>query len=128
MTGKFLAIAASLMLVFAIAGCNKADTVSHNIGQEADQFSVLRRVVLVNGITDKYFLSVEGYCSLGNDRDQFELNFTCQTGPNTYKKHFLGLSDNATYFVEQLEGVNVDPYHYKVIIRPATLIPDIEIQ
>lgn len=116
------------LMLLALAGCNKADTISHNIGQEADQFNVLRRIVLVNGITDKYFLSVEGYCSLGNDRNSVELNFTCQTGPNEYKKHFLGLSDNATYFVEQLEGINVDPYHYKVIIRPASLIPDIEIQ
>ncbi len=128
MKNKILAIAASLMLVFSIAACNQADTVSHNIGQEADQFHVLRRIVFMNGITDKYLLTIEGFCSLGNDRTSTELNVTCATGPGQFKKHFLGLSDNVTYFVEQLESSGVDTYRYKVIFRPLTLIPDVEVQ
>lgn len=128
MKHKFLVALMGLLMVFAIGGCNQADTVSHNIGQEADQFKVLRRIVFVNGITDQYLLSVEGFCSLGNDRTDTELNITCATGPGQFKKHFLGLSDNVTYFVEQLESVGVDTYRYKVIFRPATLIPDIEVQ
>jgi len=46
----------------------------------------------------------------------------------TYKKHYLGLSDNVTYFVEQLKPVEADPFHYRVIFRPTTIIPDIELQ
>ena len=126
---KILAIALSLLAVFALAGCNQADTVSNNIGQEADQFKVLRRIVFVNGITDQYLLSIEGFCSLGNDRTEFEISVTCKTGVgDEYKKHFLGLSDNVTYFVEQLDSVNIDPAHYKVIFRPSVIVPDIEIQ
>jgi hypothetical protein len=127
---KLLTIALSGLMLFAVAGCyNKADTISHNIGQEADQFNVLRRIVFVNGITDQYLLSIEGFCSLGNDRSEWELSVTCKTGVGEeYKKHFLGLSDNVTYFVEQLESNNVDPAHYKVIFRPSILIPDVEIQ
>lgn len=127
---KLLTVAISLTAVFALAGCNQreADTVSYNISQEADRFNILRRIVFVNGITDQYLLSVEGFCSLGNDRTASELNITCKTGiGEEYKKHFLGLSDNVTYFVEQLDGVNVNPDHYKVIFRPSTLIPDIDI-
>jgi len=123
------ALMLGLMVMLTVGACSReADTISYNIGQEADQFKVLRRVVFMNGITDQYLLSIEGYCSLGNDRTQYELNVTCKTGEGQYKKHFLGLSDNVTYFVEQLEGANVSADHYKVIFRPSTIIPDIDIK
>jgi len=110
-----------------LGACSEADTVSRNIGQEADKFNVNRRIVFMNGITDKYLLVIEGFCSLGNDRNEWELNLTCLIGPDQYKKHFLGLSDNVTYFVEQLDSINVDPYHYKVMFRPTEIVPDIEV-
>ena len=89
----------------------------------------MRRIVFVNGITDQYLLVIEGYCSLGNDRTSTELNLTCKTGVGEeYKKHFLGLSDNVTYFVEQLDSIGIDPNHYKVIFRPSSIIPDIEVK
>ncbi len=122
-------LAIILAMTFAISACTQADTVSYNIGQEADRFNILRRIVFLNGITDEYLLTIEGYCSLGNDRTSVELSITCKVGVGEqYKKHFLGLSDNVTYFVEQLDGANVDPNHYKVIFRPSVIIPDIDIQ
>jgi hypothetical protein len=72
-------------------------------------------------------LTVEGYCSLGNHDDAGELSITCKTAPNEYKKHFLGLSDNVTYFVEQLQSGNVSGNHYRVIFRPQEIIPDIDL-
>ena len=121
-------VGAILGLMLVIAGCNQADVVSRNLSQEADQFRVLRRVVFYNGITDSYMLTIEGYCSLGNFDETDELTVTCKTGINDeYKKHFLGLSDNVTYFVEQIEGENVSPNHYKVIFRPTEIIPDIDV-
>jgi predicted small secreted protein len=125
---KIASIIAILALAIATTACNEADTVSHNISQEADQFRVLRRVVFYNGITDQYMLTIEGFCSLGNFDAEKELTVTCKTGINDeFKKHFLGLSDNVTYFVEQLESANVDPDHYKVIFKPSLIIPDIEV-
>lgn len=120
-----------LIVVFGLlllAACNDADVVSHNISQEADKFNVLRRVVFYNGITDSYMLTIEGYCSLGNTDKPGELTVTCKVGPDQYKKHFLGLSDNVTYFVEQLEGANVSKSHYKVIFKPSVIVPDIEVR
>jgi hypothetical protein len=121
-------IALGLMVVFTAVGCNEADTVSHNISQEADKFNVLRRVVFYNGITEGYMLSIEGYCSLGNDRTAVEISITCETSPGEFKKHFLGLSDNVTYFIEQLDGANVSRDHYKVVFKPSLIVPDIEIR
>jgi hypothetical protein len=73
-------------------------------------------------------MTIEGLCSLGNYDKARELSLTCKTGPTTYKKHFLGLSDNVTFFVEQLEPVKVSTYHYRVIFKPASIVPDIEIK
>jgi hypothetical protein len=55
------------------------------------------------------------------------LSVTCKTGDSSYKKHFLGLSDNVTYFAEQIESVSANPYFYRVIFKPTSLIPDIEV-
>lgn len=122
-----LGLIAAIVLPIMVACDSQADTVSRNISKSADQFEVQRRVVFYNGITDSYMLTIEGLCSLGNYDGPKELTVTCKTGPNSYKKHFLGLSDNVTYFVEQLEGANVSAYHYRVIFRPSTILPDIDL-
>jgi hypothetical protein len=122
--GPVVAVAAALSL----GACNAAETASRNISYESDNFRVMRRVVFVNGITDKYLLSIEGLCSITKDKEDNQLEVTCKTGEDEYKKHFLGISDNVTYFVEQMDGSNVDTFHYKVAFRPETLLPDIDLQ
>lgn len=113
----------------ALAGCaSEADMASTNMSKAADQFEVTRRIVFYNGITDTYMLTVEGLCSLGNYDSNRSLSVICKTGPNTYKKHFLGLSDNVTYFVEQLEPNKVNIWQYRVIFRPSVIIPDIDLE
>lgn len=123
------ALAAGAVLVGGLSACSSdADVVSSNLSKAADNFEVQRRVVFYNGITGEYMLTVEGLCSLGNFDDAGELTVTCKTGPDAYKKHFLGLSDNVTYFVERLEGKNVSKYHYRVVFKPSTILPDIDIR
>lgn len=119
-----------VVLVLAAAACQKndADVASKNLSTAADNFEVLRRVVFYNGITEQYILSIEGFCSLGNNDGPKELSVTCKTGPQEFKKHFLGLSDNVTYFVEQLESNNVSTSHYRVVFKPSVIVPDIEIR
>lgn len=112
------------LVALALAGCaNDADVASSNLSKAADNFEVERRVVFLNGITDTYLLSIEGRCSITDQGDQLEV--TCKTGEDSFKKHFLGLSDNVSYFVEQLEGVDVDTYHYRVTFKPEVILPDI---
>ena len=124
---KKLLLVSGILLSSLLAACTtEADVVSENLSKSADSFSVERRVVFVNGITDKYLLSIEGKCAISDDGNQLEV--TCKVGEEEYKKHFLGLSDNVTYFVEQLEGKKEDPFHYKVIFRPESIIPDIDLQ
>ena len=115
-----------LVMVF-VSGCYEADVASENLSRAADSFEITRRIVFYNGITDTYILQVEGLCSLGNYDDVGEVTVTCKVSPTEYKKHFLGLSDNVTYFAEQIESSSVDVYHYRVIFRPQVIIPAIEL-
>ena len=124
---------ASLATAFALAvtGCSAADVASSNISQDSDNFRVQRRVVFINGITDQYLLEIEGLCSIKDSKDdnsKGQLEVTCKVGDSQYKKHFLGLSDNVTYVVEQLEPSTEDVYHYKVVFRPETILPDISVE
>jgi len=116
-----------LLTAITLGGCTNAEIASHNISKDADMFRINRRVVFYNGINGEYILTIEGFCSLGNDVGG-ELTVTCKTGEDSYKKHFLGLSDNVTYFAEQVESKDVSVNHYKVIFKPLSIIPDIEIK
>lgn len=124
---KNILIASTLML--GVAACvSEADVASSNVSKAADMFEVNRRIVFYNGITGEYMLTIEGLCSLGNHDGPREVSVTCKTGPNQYKKHFLGLSDNVTFFAEQMESVKASVYHYRVVFKPSTIIPDLEVR
>lgn len=111
-----------------LAGCdNDARVASRNLSQAADNFEVNRRIVFYNGITGDYMLSLEGRCSFDASTAR-KLDVTCKTGPKEYKKHSLGLSDNVTYFSEQLQGTDVSVYHYRVIFKPQVIIPDVDVK
>lgn len=116
-----------IMMAILLSACTEADTVNHNITKSADSFEINRRVVFFNGITDKYLLTIEGLCSL-DVTDVKKLRVTCKVGEEQYKRHYLGLSDNVSYFVEQTDAAHADPFHYRVIFRPESIIPDIDLQ
>ncbi len=117
-----------LSCLVALAGCDTdASIASRNLSKAADMMEISRRVVFYNGITGDYMLSLEGRCSITVDAAGRKLDVTCKTGENAFKKHFLGLSDNVTYFVEQLDAADVSTYHYRVIFKPDVIVPDINL-
>jgi len=123
LTGSILAI------LLSAASCEKsADVASRNLSVAADNFEIMRRVVFYNGITGEYILTIEGLCSIGNNDSRGKLSVTCKTGPREYKKHFLGLSDNVTFFAQQMDAANVSTYHNRIVFRPQTILPDIDFQ
>jgi len=124
-----LSVALTLCLtpfIMGQSGCSDADIASSNLSKAADQFEITRRIVFYNGITGEYMLEMTGRCSLGNYDSARSLSVTCKTGEKQYKKHFLGLSDNVTYFAEQVDSADVSAYHYRVIFKPQTILPDID--
>lgn len=122
---KTFMVAMALMGI-VLTGCSDADVASRNLSRAADSFEINRRVVFYNGITNAYILSIEGRCAIEKDGKDDQLEVTCKTGPEAYKKHFLGISDNVTYFAEQLESKDVSVYHYRVVFKPQTIVPEID--
>ena len=118
-----------LMLVATIivSGCSDdARVASRNLSKAADMFELERRVVFYNGITDSYILTIEGKCSVESSASKLEV--TCKTGRDSFKKHYLGISDNVTYFSEQLDSASVSVYHYRVIFKPQSIVPNIDLE
>lgn len=120
--------AGALLAIGNLSGCSDASIVSSNLSTAADNFEINRRVIFYNGITGDYMLSIEGLCSLSKASETTAVAVTCKTGKDTYKKHFLGLSDNVTYFAEQINSAPTGEYQYRVVFKPLAIVPDVEIR
>lgn len=118
----------ALSATLAIAGCGSdARIASHNLSKAADMFQIERRIVFYDAIQGRYLLSIEGRCSIHKDNQDKQLEVTCKTGPDDFKKHFLGISDNVTYVAEQLESSNQSVYHYRVVFKPESIVPNVDL-
>jgi len=121
-------VVAAIVAVFALltlAACqDDAQVASYNISKAADNFEIDRRIVFYNGINGEYMLTIEGRCSIEDQTTQLEV--TCKVGPNAFKKHFLGLSDNVTYFAEQQETADVSVYHHRITFKPQSILGDVD--
>jgi hypothetical protein len=128
---KSIAIGAAIAatIVLGAASCDTdATVVDSNMDKAAENFEVPRRVVFMNGITDEYMLEIVGMCNITDEGNQVEV--LCKDDPdsNQYRRHLLGLSDNVTYFAEQIDSVGVDPYRYRVTVKPEQIIPDFDLR
>jgi len=117
---------AAVLMGGLVACSSDADVASKNLSKDADNFKIMRRVVLYNGITDTYALSVEGLCSLGNDDTSAQSTVVCKMPDGKLVKHIFRLGDNMTVFAQQLDTADVSTQRYKVIFKPSTIVPDVE--
>lgn len=118
---------AAAAAAIAAGACTDAQIASQNLSRASDQFEVARRVVFYNGITDTYMLEITGRCSIEADTRDGQLEVTCRHG-DEFKKHFLGLSDNVSYFVEQIDAERVSTAHYRVVFKPQVVVPDVDLR
>lgn len=122
---KIKIISLILLLIVGIVvltGCTEVNRVSHNIGQQADNFNVTRRIVVMNARTDTVMFELIGNFSLQNNSSR-ELEIICEVDNNVYKKHFIYLNDYTLYVVEDVSGAYVDKYHYEVNYIPEMIVP-----
>lgn len=114
------------LAVLAFAGCTSdAQRASQNISTAADQFEVQRHIVGINGITDEVLFEVEGRCSI--ERREYDLMATCKHGEDDFRRHHVGISDNVTYVVTQMEGIDVDVFRTRIIIKPENIVPNFDL-
>lgn len=108
--------------VLVLTGCTEASRVSNNIGKEADNFNVTRRLTVINARTDKPMFELIGNFSLSNNANN-ELEVICEVGNGVYKKHFVYLNEYTMYVVEDVSGAFVDKYHYEINFLPEMIQP-----
>lgn len=118
-----LMIIGLLLVTILLTGCSDADIASQNISKEAEQFRVKRRITFINLRTDSYLFVLTGNCSIDTDSADNQLEVTCKVGEDSYQKHFLYLSNEITYVVEQLDYSEVSKYDYEIVFKPESIIP-----
>lgn len=118
----FILIGIMIAGAMLLTGCTEANRVSHNIGQQADNFNITRRIVVMNARTDTVMFELIGNFSLQNNMSN-ELEIICEIADNVYKKHFIYLNDYTLYVVEDVSGAYVDKYHYEVNYIPEMIVP-----
>lgn len=128
---RIIKILLALVILTTAVSCGQlvsdAAIARANLENAEQDFKVYRRVVFYNGITDAYILTIEGYLAIIVDSDG-DLVVTVKTEDGTYLKHYLGLSDNVTYFSEALLPNMVSTKQYKVIFKPSAILPGIDLQ
>jgi hypothetical protein len=126
---RLVAIVAGVLAVVGLtAGCTKEATdVNKNLSTDADNFKIARTVTFVNGITDKVILQIEGFCSV-DPGDGNRMTVTCKDDQGKYIRHALGKADNVFWFYEQIQAQNVSTSHYRFVIRPESLVPEVVVR
>lgn len=122
-----LALASVLVVsAFGLTACFDTDATvaDQNLKTAAEQFEVSRRITVVNGITDKYLMTVEGKCSLEFPDNRVEI--ICKLKGDKFIKHHVIKSDNVFVMSEQTDGTGVDTNQYRVIFKPETLVPNFD--
>jgi hypothetical protein len=107
-----------------LGGCDRqADKVSYNLSQQADNFNVVRQLTVINCIAGDVLFQMTGKLSIKADTADKQLEVVVENSDGSYQKHFIGLSDNVTYIVEQKNYKNVDKYKYTLNYNPKMWIP-----
>lgn len=111
-------------LVFMAAACQtQADKASYNLSLEADNFNVVRQLTVINCIQGDVLFQMTGKISIKVDTADNQLEITVEDENGDYQKHFIGLSDNVTYTVEQLRFTDVSNYKYTLNFNPKMWLP-----
>lgn len=112
--------ALALATLLTTTGCTQADTVRHNLTEDADSFNITRRITVFNTRTDKVLMQMTGVMSIKTDSDTKELNVLVKDG-ETYYKHLIYLNDDTTYVMEDVGGADVSRSAYEIHFLPEVL-------
>ena len=124
MKKKLIMTIITVVALFTLTGCDtEAERVSHNLSQEADNFNVVRQLTVINCIEGETLFQMTGKMSIKADTSDNQLEVTVENSDGSYQKHYIGLSDNVTYVIEQKDYKNVDKYQYTLNYNPKMWIP-----
>ena len=123
-------IALAVLSVGVLAGCDtQASRVEYNFTQEADNFNIVRQLTVINCLQGDVLFQMTGRMSITADVEDNQLEIIVENEDGNYTKHFVGLSDNVTYTIEDLNlgKNNVKKYKYTLNFNPNMWLPyDVE--
>jgi len=128
---KYFKIITSILVVVlltiscvCLTGCEtQAQRVSYNLSQEADNFNDVRQLTVINCIQGDVLFQMTGKMSIESDNTDHQLEVIVEDEKGNYKKHFIGLSDNVTYVVEDITSGDVSKYKYTLNFNPKMWVP-----
>lgn len=124
MKKRIVIILALLLCVSVFTGCQtEADKVSYNLSLEADNFNDIRQITVINCLQGDVLFQMTGKLSITADTEDNQLEIVVEDENGEYKKHFIGLSDNVTYVVEDITSGDVDKYKYTLNFNPKMWLP-----
>ena len=121
-------IVVAMMAAIMMTGCNEAERVSYNLSQEADNFNDIRQITVINCLQGDVLFQMTGKMSITADTADNQLEVVVEDENGEYKKHFIGLSDNVTYVVEDITAGDVDRYKYTLNFNLKMWLPPVGIE
>lgn len=121
-------VVVAMMAAIMMTGCNEADRVSYNLSQEADNFNDIRQITVINCLQGDVLFQMTGKMSITADTADNQLEVVVEDENGEYKKHFIGLSNNVTYVVEDITAGDVDQYKYTLNFNPKMWLPPVEVE
>lgn len=125
MKNKILIAIIITAVMVLLSACTEADRVSYNISEQADNFNTIRQITVINCIQGDILFQMTGKISICADQVDNQLEVVVEDENGQYKKHFIGLSDNVTYVVEDITdpGNDISKYRYSLNFNPKMWIP-----
>lgn len=120
---KIVALMTILIVASILTGCRQSDKVSYNISKEADNFNTVRQITVINCIQGDVLFQMTGKMAIEADTTDNQLEIIAEDENGKYKKHFIGLSDNVAYVVEDITDNDVNNYKYTLNFNPKMWIP-----
>ena len=120
---KIIVLTLGLIIALALVGCTEANRVSYNLSKEADNFNDVRQLTVINCLQGDVLFQMTGKMSITADTADNQLEIIVEDERGAYSKHFIGLSDNVTYVVEDINADNVERYKYTLNFNPKMWMP-----
>jgi hypothetical protein len=119
---KLMVVMAIVLMMMVFAGCTEADKVSSNISLEADNFNIYRLVTVINTRTDAVMFQIRGNISITKETDG-DLAIIGEDENGKYFKHFVCLSRDVSYVVEQIGTSSVEKHKFEINFNPEIIFP-----
>lgn len=116
----FIILTLMLIAITLLTRWPELDKFVYNIQYD---FSHIRQLTVIDCLQEDVLFQMTGKMSITADRSDNQLKVIVEDENGEYKKHFIGLSDNVTYVVEDITSGDVSKYQYTLNFNPDMWLP-----